>query len=187
MPTKWWDTDSVGQFRRIANRFVVVIDRRDEYSRDQLLMRVQALLPALYSAGLELPSEPKKTSDDESDSGPADNLGATEQFIERWKPLYDGLGAKLADWNHYRLIYDPYDPPTEPEVTGCLADDLAGIYLDLLDGEELWAREEFAEAVWGWQFAFESHWGRHVTGALRAIHALAEESVGFPRPSSADV
>jgi hypothetical protein len=77
-------------------------------------------------------------------------------------------------------VFDPYAEPPEAVVLGSLADDVGDIYLDLADGLELWAAGNLAAAVWEWRFGLESHWGQHLTGALRAIHALAlKHDLGF--------
>jgi hypothetical protein len=80
-----------------------------------------------------------------------------------------------------------YAEPHEAPVTGSLADDLADIYCDLWRGRELWAQGQFGAAVWEWRFRFESHWGVHVTGALRAIRTLAAvHDLGFPGSDNVD-
>ena len=107
---------------------------------------------------------------------------ALEQHSAKWRTVCFALGKQIGPrWNSYQEVFDPYAVPPENPVTGSLADDLSDILLDLEDGEQLWLQGEFAAAVWDWRFGFESHWGEHVTGALRAIRTLAAvHDLGFP-------
>ena len=50
---------------------------------------------------------------------------------------------------------------------------LAAMYRDLRAGLLKWERGEAGEALWEWRFGFENHWGKHATGALRALWARA--------------
>lgn len=58
-------------------------------------------------------------------------------------------------------------------VLGDLADDLTGIYRDVTEGLLYWqagTERGRREAAWSWKLTFESHWGEHATGALRALY-----------------
>ena len=39
------------------------------------------------------------------------------------------------------------------------------------------------DVVWEWRFGFYSHWGRHATEALRALHARLADRLGPVRDS----
>jgi len=57
-----------------------------------------------------------------------------------------------------------------------LADALAGVYRDLVDGLELHRRGTPADreaAVWAWQSLYWQHWGGELLRAQQAIHRLA--------------
>jgi hypothetical protein len=62
---------------------------------------------------------------------------------------------------------------------GLLFDDLIELYADLLEGFRLLeAGRSEAEAVFHWRLTFWSHWGYHLTEALRAVHVyVASESL----------
>lgn len=68
--------------------------------------------------------------------------------------------------------WDVFDPLAEaPPVFNTLWDDLTDIYRDVKEGLILFDEGRVEEAIWEWRFNFEIHWGGHLTGAQRAIHA----------------
>ena len=154
-------SSSVRRFAETAQQYVTFIDSRDSLSRGELLRQTQVLLPALYSAALELP-----------DAEPSDEEHEGRLAQEQWTELCQALEAKIGDRDRYNEIFDPYNSSDVP-VTASLSDDLADIYRDLLEGLSFWRQAQTADAVWAWRFNFETHWGEHATGALRAIHTLA--------------
>jgi hypothetical protein len=187
----WWDTPEVEQFRDHAKRFLELLDGRDGVPVEELLHRAHELLPQLYSAGLALPEKPAWAfRDDREDLGPLEpDPRAIEEHVSRKQMLARDLSERIgARQNAYWEIFDPYADPPEDPVLGLLSDDLSDIYLDLANGAELWAAGARDEAVWEWRVGFESHWGEHATGALRAIRTLASvHALGFPQRSRPDV
>jgi hypothetical protein len=75
--------------------------------------------------------------------------------------------------NGYWDVFNPLEE--EAPVFNTLCDDLSDIYRDLKEGLELYNRGQLVEAVWEWRFHFEIHWGRHLTGAQRAIQAYCSD------------
>ncbi len=73
--------------------------------------------------------------------------------------------------NGYWDIFDTLELEPKPPVYNLLSDDLADIYGDVKEGLLLYERGFVVEAVWQWRFTFSTHWGRHLTGAQRAIHS----------------
>jgi len=56
-----------------------------------------------------------------------------------------------------------------------LWDDLADLYLDLIEGirlSDVGSNDAIAEAVWQWRFGYEQHWGEHLLRALRTVHEI---------------
>ena len=56
-----------------------------------------------------------------------------------------------------------------------LADALAGVYRDLIDGLELYRRGSAADreaALWAWQSLYWQHWGEELLKAQQALHRL---------------
>ena len=183
MTNEWWQSSAVDAFRNASDEFLALIEARDGLSAEDLLHRAHLQLARLYALGVELPTKPASAYEevDEDAELTHDSAGA-EEFVRRWAPLLRTLEAKIGRrWNFYQEVFDPYRDPPEAPVTGSLADDLAGVYLDLLKGRDHWQHGRPAEAVWEWRFGFESHWGEHATGALRAIRTLASTyDLGFP-------
>jgi hypothetical protein len=58
-----------------------------------------------------------------------------------------------------------------------IADDVADVWRDVKRGLlALGEGHRPDDVTWQWRFDFYSHWGRHATEALRALHArLADE------------
>ncbi|HEX8266084.1 MAG TPA: DUF5063 domain-containing protein [Pyrinomonadaceae bacterium] len=71
----------------------------------------------------------------------------------------------------YWDVFYPLELEKEEPVFNMLSDDLSDIYRDLKDGLVLYKKGKIAEAVRKWKFHFDIHWGAHLTGAQRAIHA----------------
>lgn len=95
-----------------------------------------------------------------------------------WLRLFTSLHATLGNQAHYRRSRgdgpDEEGPGDDPGE-GCLADDLAGVYLaarrvttDAVRGDGAIPADTIAR----WHVAFGYHWGRHAADAMGAIHAL---------------
>jgi hypothetical protein len=175
-----FDNPAIGRFAVLAEQFCTAVEQRVQYDLDSFLQRVHDLLPRLYVHGLELPH----TNVLFSDSGQVEEeLDAAHQIpeyvpdpdagdIEEWRTLFHALTDELGTHCNYREVFDPYSEDEE-EVTGSLADDLADIYRELRSGLRKWKRGQTGAALWDWRFGFESHWGEHATGALRALRSLS--------------
>jgi hypothetical protein len=184
----WWESDAIPPFRNAVARFIDLLRDRKNYSTSDLLQHVHPLLAELYATGFALPIKPESAYEDDDDEleAPGSNAARVAEHTDRWRSMFIALQDQIGSrWNSYQEIFDPYAEPPEAPVTGSLADDLADIFLDLEDGEQLWSAGKFDAAVWNWRFGFESHWGEHVTGALRALHTLAAvHDLGFVAPGT---
>jgi hypothetical protein len=80
----------------------------------------------------------------------------------------------------YSEIFDPSDVPAGEPVVGDVADDLADVYRDLIQGVRLEAAGRPRDALWQWLMNFHIHWGRHAVSALRALHCASEVSDDWP-------
>jgi len=93
-----------------------------------------------------------------------------------WKTVYKRFGS--LPFNYYSAFFNPANVGKEDAVVGDLADDLADIYRDIKAGLWLYDQGHVKEALWEWRQSFQTHWGRHATGALYALHAWsANESM----------
>ena len=182
--------DSATSFAALAERFCSLFEAHPRLSSIDFLHQTHALLPVLYAGALGLPNV---FVDGELD-GAADVDGARAESSDEdcdrprsdeLRALCRGLGERIAaEANFYGEVFDPYSETREP-VIGSLADDMADIYGELMDGLRAWRNGDRAEAAWRWRFGFQVHWGEHATSALRALHARAAwHDLGFPPPGN---
>ena len=120
--------------------------------------KAHSLLARLYADALSL-DEPVKYDSD---------IEAPSVSNEEWKEVY--ARAAALPFQHYSSYFDPSEVPPEDHEIGDLADDIADIYRDLSAGLALIDAGYVAEAQWGLRFSFLTHWGRHASGAIRALH-----------------
>jgi hypothetical protein len=141
-------------FAEIAQRYCSWAESPSGELRDEM-QTARKFLAELHQAVIDLP-----------DLGPGDD---TEDTIsaDEWKSVC-GRFQELPV-NGYWDVFNPLEE--EAPVFNTLSDDLSDIYRDLKEGLLLYARGQVVEAVWEWRFNFEIHWGAHLTGAQRAIHA----------------
>lgn len=141
--------------------------RSNPGTRSEDGQRAHSLLTRLYAVALAVDQpatydsdiEPKRVSDDE------------------WNQVYARAGA--LPFNYYSSYFDPSEvPPKEGEI-GDLADDIADIYRDLSAGLSLVDAGHIAEAQWELRFSFLTHWGRHASGAIRALHCWYVDACEF--------
>jgi hypothetical protein len=160
----------------LAARYTAALDAGLGASAGDLLRAVHPLLAQLYAAGVVLP-----------DARPTDGPDLPDRrALEQERR--QALGALLGGRCFYREVFDAYDFVEEP-VVGDLSDDLAAVERELREGLDLWQVGRARDAVWAWQFSFETHWSEHATSALRAIRTLAYvyDLDGPPPARQADV
>jgi hypothetical protein len=111
-------------------------------------------------------------------------LGASKDVIlpGNWEPdvgadpdmdldaLRTGLAAKLAGFDEYAEIFDPFADTLATSFR--LSDDLAAVAADLVHGLKHHEAGRLAEALWWWQYSYVNHWGTHGGAALRALHSV---------------
>ena len=158
------------RFREAATQFCAYITARDQLTTTRFIGDLPRHLAALYAAAASLPvAEPE-----------SEELDRDRTSHDDWRTLFQSLGAKLGSHRYYSETSDPSRPDESGTVTGDLADDLADIYGDLRAGlafEISAGQAAPRDVLWTWRFDFESHWGRHATSALRALHALLYDRV----------
>lgn len=147
-------TPAVEAFAEIARRYCSWAESPFGEPRGEM-RAARRLLAELHRAALELPDlDPGEKSE------VVIPAGLWEAVCGRFRMLpVEGY------WD----VFDPLKE--EAPVFNTLFDDLTDIYRDLKEGELLYTRGLVAEAVWEWRFGFQIHWGAHLTGAQRAIHA----------------
>jgi hypothetical protein len=147
------------RFRAAAANFIQTVDSVAAMERDAFLPRLNHCLAELYSSALDLPVvQPDVTSIDE-----------TPFAAEKWAELCNSLRDKIGPFDAYWGIFDSTE--NESPVQGTLAGDISEIYFDLnhiLHLEEKGASQ--SDFLWKLRSSFRSHWGKHLLGALVAIH-----------------
>lgn len=142
------------EFADLARRFCWLCEDAPDPDPERRVREVLALLAALVSAAARLP-----------DVEPSDRPDVAR--VAR-RPRILGFRSDA-----YRECFDPYSD--EAPVHGSLLDDLGDVYADLrvgLDTLERGTEDDARDALWAWRFGFESHWGEHATGAIRALYWL---------------
>ncbi|MFP8780490.1 DUF5063 domain-containing protein [Hydrogenophaga sp. RWCD_12] len=127
----------------------------------QLLREATRHVARLCATALELPDVEFVDHPDPPDLPKAD-----------WDAMFKSFGT--LPFGYYREVFDPAIEGMEGPVVGDVADDLADIYKDLVDGLWLLEHGHAVAAVWTWKLTFDSHWGRHAVSALRALHCYGE-------------
>ncbi len=120
------------------------------------------LLANLYSNALAL-----------SKNGPGQDIDGKRISDEEWKNMFKRFGA--LPFNYYSEFFSPAKVAEKEPITGDLADDLADIYRDLKAGLELYETGHVTEALCEWNQSFNTHWWRHTSSALHALHAYAAD------------
>lgn len=116
-------------------------------------------LSRLYAGALALPE-----LDVESDEGRPNPPQAEAARAEKNLAPFRG-------W-YYREFFDPDPTLADESCMGDVGDDLMDIYRDVRAGLVLFNNGETNDAAWHWRFHHRVHWGRHVVGALVALHCL---------------
>jgi hypothetical protein len=153
--------------RDAAERYCLLIETAESFDQETFAIEVEVALAGLILAALRLP-----------------DLPATDvELLERpthaeWEARFAAVQRVLGAWDYYWTTDANWDVAAEALLLP-VADDLADIWRDLKPG--LLALEQGAtvdDVRWDWRFGFYSHWGRHATEALRAIHVHVAEAGG---------
>jgi hypothetical protein len=159
-------TQAIDAFTQHARRFCALVDATPPLTGFLFLSALAPCLADLYGAACRLPVVSPATPT-------LDDVGTR---TTEWKVIVSALHARLP-FDTYWEIFNPLTVEGEEPMACSLADDLAGIYLDLQEGLRLLQRQAApADVVWTWQFGFMSHWGRHLVEALGAIHHFLVET-----------
>lgn len=118
----------------------------------------------LYSAALLLPRPPTGILEDATDDLKSDEDEISKVVVCNSLPM-----------DLYGEVFNPLTiPPEEPGIAS-IADDITDIYRDVVRGLCTYRRGDRATAHWEWTSSFACHWGKHATGAVRALHAWLAE------------
>jgi Domain of unknown function (DUF5063) len=117
-------------------------------------------LSKLHSAVLEIPAIEPDTD------GGTDLEVPSEEYQKVVSSLQGGLSVDF-----YWEVLDPLDMDDHGNACGSLRDDIADIWRDLKEELLNFDAGRRNDATFGWKFSFETHWGRHLTSALRVLYA----------------
>ncbi len=148
---------ALNEFVVVAREYVAWCESPSEGESEDA-RRVLGLLVRLYSLALQLGLPEAEDIEDEARS-PDDAA---------WRKVFE-RGGKLP-FTFYSEVFDPMVLPPEKPGIGDLADDIADLHRDLAEGLSLINAGHDAAAEWFFTFSFRSHWGRHASSAIRALH-----------------
>jgi hypothetical protein len=150
-----------------AWRYCALIDGHHGRAACSLLADAEPAIAELYYRASALGPRPRSQTVAAAASDEIADLA--------WLRLFTSLHATLGGQAHYRRSCDDDDVDEEGLAEGCLADDMAGIYLvarrittDAVCSDGAISADTIAR----WHFAFGHHWGRQAVEAVGAIHAL---------------
>jgi hypothetical protein len=147
------------RFRAAATKFIEVVDSAPHLQTESFLASVSHSMAELYGSALSLPRvEPETRSEDGT---PLE----TDKLIELERSLREKIGLLDIYWT----VFD--STAKQEPVQGSLAGDISEIYFDLkqsLHLEKIGIPQ--SDLLFDWHLDFRSHWGRHLLGALTAIH-----------------
>lgn len=147
------------RFRAAATKFIEAVDSAPHLETEVFLANVGHSMAELYSIALSVPAMEPETTD--TDEAPFQT--------DKWDELHRSLREKIGPLDTYSTIFDSTEKQ-EP-VQGSLAGDISEIYFDLKQGLHLGETGvPKSDVLFDWRLDFRSHWGRHLLGALTAIH-----------------
>jgi hypothetical protein len=145
------------RFRAAAANFIQVVDSIAVIEREAFLARLSHCLAELYTSALDFPAVQPDTS----------SIDETPFAKEECNELYHLLRSKIGSFDGYWRVFDSVE--NLPPVQASLAADISEIYFDLK--QDLRPKDiSDPDFLWELRFSFRSHWGRHLLGALTAIH-----------------
>jgi hypothetical protein len=122
-------------------------------------------LVVLYASALALPSQSEE---------PLANTDFDYDGRDEWDAVR--IACAALPFQYYSSMFNPLPVPAEEPVVGDLADDVADVFHDVSEGLWLFDNGHLPDAVFQWKHSFQTHWGRHATSAISALHAYVTEN-----------
>ncbi|MBT2657968.1 DUF5063 domain-containing protein [Bacillus sp. ISL-18] len=140
---------AVDHFFHSAVQYCSVIENFDSNQDENKFKTLLLSLLDLYSKALHLPD------------------------IDPGKSLKVNVPLPQINFDKYEYYWEVFNPyKIDEPVCGSLSDDTLDIYKDVKEGIISYQKNHHNEAIWGWKFSFESHWGNHAVDAMRALHSV---------------
>jgi len=148
----------------VANDFTLFIEKAEDYTRDQILIYLQRVLPVIYLKASLLP-EIQVTDDD-----------AIEHYVteEQWGALFNMIRIKLGQEDIFYFI-DLHEKTQHDTIRASIAEGITDIYQDLKDFLLLIQKPQIAfqeNAVKECRHLFETRYGYKLVNCHSAIHYL---------------
>lgn len=144
--------DMIKEFYDIANTYCRFISE-NKITVDSIPSLME-LLMKLYISAANLPETEPETIERLVE-------GKTDRPLVR-------IGDQVPQF--YWEVSDPF--VQEDSVCGDVADDLSDIFADLQIGIKEFESGRAGNAAFEWKLGLNNHWGNHVVGVLRVLHAI---------------
>lgn len=154
---KHMNASASAEFAEVARAFCSWCEASDSEHGD---LQAAYWLSRLYAQALLLP-----------ETEPVNEDGLPELPVEALEKAKSNLA--VFSGRYYREVFDPDPLLEEKPVVSDIGDDLLDTYKDVSAGLMLFDRGHNQEALWHWSFLHRIHWGRHVAGAVYALHCLS--------------
>jgi len=165
-------SEEVIDFVKIANEFCELAENTFSFSRQELLEKLQIILPQLYGQCVKLPQVESIFEE------------GNEKFVteEEYEMVQKGFESKFGYLNDYLEIVEPDFSDADGPVVCKLSEDFADIFQDLKDFLTLFRignNEMMNDAIWETKLNFGTYWGQKLVNSLRVIHKIlnADEPV----------
>lgn len=155
----------VKDFLLVANEYCMLMESMAEFSKKELLGKVQKILGLLYLKTSVLPAP--------SD---VDNL-YVEKFVqeEDWQFIQNKLAGKLGTHETFFEVFTPDTQETDNNESISLSEGLTDVYQDMKDIVTLFqlGNEDSLEGgLFDCKINFERYWGPRLLAVLSAIHNI---------------
>ena len=159
------DKQRTEEFLLVANEYCVLMESMAEYSKKELLEKLQKILGLLYL---------KTSVLSVNDNGADDYI---EKFVqeEDWQFIQNGLATKLGSHESFFDIFTPETIETGNEENISLSEALTDIYQDMKDIVTLFqiGNEDGLEAgLFDCKLNFERFWGPRLLAVLSVMHNI---------------
>ncbi len=158
-------SENVIEFVTIANEFCSFLENIKNYTRTDILEKLQKILSKLYLKGSSLPALDSFYDD------------ANEKFVSEmdWNYIQKNLENKLGEFDEFLEVFDPRMQDRVEPIVMTISENLADIYQDVKDFIMLYRvgnNEIMNDAIWECKNTFNDYWGQKCLNVLRAIHHL---------------
>lgn len=159
------DKQRIEEFLLVANEYCTLIENMAEYSKKELLEKIQKILGLLY-----LKTSVLQVNDLNTDA-------YIEKFVqeEDWRFIQNSLAGKLGPQESFFDVFTPETVETGNEENISLSEGLSDVYQDMKDIVTLFqlGNEDGLDAgLFDCKINFERYWGPRLLAVLSVIHNI---------------